>query len=107
MTLDTKVISRLNKLIILVYENRIIANGRLQRIRIIANLCKEGLSTFMISILTHLKSSLNPLTAGAAHIRVFIFYQHIKYHILNMLKIKCDIKQQNLKRVDLHFVESE
>ena len=30
---------------------------------------------------------INPLTAGAAYIRVFIFYYHIKYHILNMLKI--------------------
>ena len=34
---------------------------------------------------------INPLTAGAAYIRVFIFYYHIKYHFLNMLKIKCDI----------------
>ena len=25
--------------------------------------------------------ALNPLTAGAAHIRVFIIYQHIKHHI--------------------------
>ena len=50
---------------------------------------------------------LNPLTAGAAYVRVFIFYQHIKYLILNMLKIKCDINQQDLKRVDLHFVKSE
>ena len=49
----------------------------------------------------------HPLTAGAAYFRVLIFYQHIKYHILNMLKIKCDIKQQDLKRVDLHFVKSE
>ena len=49
----------------------------------------------------------NPLTAGAAYIRVFIFYQHIMYHILNMLKIKCDINQQDLKRVDLHFGKSE
>ena len=51
--------------------------------------------------------SINPLTAGAAYIRVFVFYQHIKYHILNMLKIKCDINQQYLKRVDLHFVKSK
>ena len=51
--------------------------------------------------------SINHLTAGAAYIRVFIFYQYIKYHILNMLKIKCDINQQDLKRVDLHFVKSE
>ena len=51
---------------------------------------------------------LNPLTAGAAYIRVFILYQHIiKYDILNMLKIKCDINQQDLKIVDLHFVKSE
>ena len=50
---------------------------------------------------------VNPLTAGAAYIRVFIFYYHIKYHILNMLKIKCDINQQDLKKVDLHFVKSE
>ena len=49
----------------------------------------------------------NPLTAGTAYIRVFILYSHIKYHILNMLKIKCDINQQDLKRVDLHFVKSK
>ena len=51
--------------------------------------------------------ALNPLTPDAAYIRVFIFYQHIKYHILNMLKIKCDINQHYLKRVNLHFVKSE
>ena len=50
---------------------------------------------------------LDPLTAGAAYIRVFIFYQHIKYHILNMLKIKCDINHQDLKTADLHFVKYE
>ena len=37
---------------------------------------------------------LTCLTAGPAYIRIFIF---IKYHILNMLKIKCDINQQDLK----------
>ena len=58
------------------------------------------ISSFRFSFL------FNSLTAGAAYIRVFIFYQHIKYHILNMLKIKCYINQQNLKRVDLHFVKS-
>ena len=42
---------------------------------------------------------INPLTAGAAHIRVFIFYQHIKYHLLNMLKIKCDINQKELSPI--------
>ena len=30
-----------------------------------------------------------------------------KYHILNMFKIKCDIKQQYMKTVDHHFVKSE
>ena len=50
---------------------------------------------------------VNPLTVGAAYIRVFIFYWHIKYHLFTMLKIKCDINQQYLKTVDLHFVKSE
>ena len=49
----------------------------------------------------------NPLTTGAAYIRVFIFYWHINYHLLNMLKIKCDINQHDLKTVDLHIVKSE
>ena len=49
----------------------------------------------------------NPLTAGAAYMRVLFFYQHIKYHLLNMLKIQFDINQQYLKIVDLHFVKSE
>ena len=50
----------------------------------------------------------NPLTAGAAYIRVFIFLLAHKYHLLNMFKkIKYDINQQDLKRVDLHFVKSE
>ena len=39
--------------------------------------------------------SFNPLTAGDAYIWFFIFYQHLKYHLLNMLKIKCDINQQS------------
>ena len=41
----------------------------------------------------------NPSTAGAAYMRVFIFYEHIGYYLLNMLKIKCDINQQYLKTV--------
>ena len=51
--------------------------------------------------------TLDPLTAGVAYIQVFIFYHHIKYHLLSMLKVKCDINQKYLKRVDLHFVKSE
>ena len=51
--------------------------------------------------------TINPLTAGAASIRVFIFYLHNKDHPLNMLKIKCDFNQQYLKTVDLHFDKSE
>ena len=50
---------------------------------------------------------VDPLTAGAAYIRVFILYWHIKYHILKMLKNKCDINQHDLKRIDLYFVKSE
>ena len=50
---------------------------------------------------------INPLTSDVAYIQFFFFYKHIKYHILNMLKIKCDINQQHLKRIDLHFVKSE
>ena len=37
----------------------------------------------------------------------FHFYWHIKYYLLNMLKIKYDINQQYLKTVYLHFVKSE
>ena len=47
------------------------------------------------------------LTADAAFILFFIFYYQIKYHILNMVKIKCDMNQQDLKRVDPYFVKSE
>ena len=54
-----------------------------------------------------LHGEFSPLTAGAGYIRVFIFYWHIKYHVLNMLKIKGDISQQVLKRVDLHFVKAK
>ena len=47
--------------------------------------------------------NINPLTAGVAYTRVFFFYDALKYHILNMLKIN----QQDLKRVDLNLVKSE
>ena len=50
---------------------------------------------------------LNLLLAGAEYIRVFIFYLHIKYQVLILLKIKCDVNQQDLKGVYLHFVKSE
>ena len=33
--------------------------------------------------------------------------EKVKYHLLNMLKIECDINQQYLKTVDLHFVKYE
>ena len=64
-----------------------------------------GKSPLIFKILSTLLMTFNPLTAGVAYIRVMIFY--IKYHILNMLKNKCDINQQDLKRVDLHVVRSE
>ena len=35
----------------------------------------------VITVYKHFILDVNPLTAGAAYIRVFIFYQHIKYHI--------------------------
>ena len=40
------------------------------------------------------KININLLTAGTELIFSFscVFYYHIMYHILNMLKIKCDIK---------------
>ena len=50
---------------------------------------------------------IDPLTAGAVHIRFLHFYQHIAYQLLNPLKIKSDINQQDLTFVDLHFVKSE
>ena len=49
----------------------------------------------------------NPSPAGAEYIRVFILYYRIKYQLLHMLEIKCDINQQYLKTVDPHFVKSE
>ena len=61
----------------------------------------------IISTLSATTVVFNPLTAGAEYIQVFTFYWHIKYQILIMLKIKCDINQQDLKRVYLHFVKSE
>ena len=53
------------------------------------------------------KNVVNPLTAGAVYIWVFIFFYHIKYRFLNMVKIKCDTNQLYLKIVDLHIVKSE
>ena len=54
--------------------------------------------------------SCNPLTFNR-WCRIYSGFQfllaHIKYHFLNMLTIKCDINQQDLKRVNLHFVKSE
>ena len=41
---------------------------------------------------------INPLTAGAAYIQGVFLLAHFKY---------VDINQQDLKRVDLHFVKSE
>ena len=49
-------------------------------------LCELGILEWNLIVYTW--SPVNPLTAGAAYIRVLIFYKHIKYHLLNMLK--CD-----------------
>ena len=53
-----------------------------------------------------IQPNFNPLTVGAAYIRVSIFYYHIKYRLLNMLKIKCEINQQYLKTVLLTSILS-
>ena len=47
---------------------------------------------------------LNPLTAGHNYIR---FTFQFKCQFLNVLKIKRDINQQHLKKVDLKFVTYE
>ena len=60
----------------------------------------KSIATNSLTLNSH-SDRFTPLTA---FIRVFIFYLHIKYHILNMLKVKCDINQQDLKRDHLHFV---
>ena len=52
--------------------------------------------------------STNPLTANPEYSHFFfIFYNHIKYQLLSIIKIKRDINQQYLKIVDLHVVKSE
>ena len=53
------------------------------------------------------RPELKSSTAGPHIFGFFIFYHHIKYHLLNMLKIKCDSNKQYLKTADLHFVKSE
>ena len=57
--------------------------------------------------LTQSRLILNPSTAGAVDFHFLHFLKHITYHLLNILKIKSDINQQDLKFVDLHFVNSE
>ena len=44
---------------------------------------------------------LNPLTTAPDYIRDFIFYHHIEYQFLKMLRIK-----RHFKIVDLQFVKS-
>ena len=48
-----------------------------------------------------------PYSSGAVIIRFLHLYKHIIYQLLNILKIKSDNNQQNLKFADLHFVKSE
>ena len=51
----------------------------------------------------------SPFTAGPGIYSFFfsLFYYHIMYQLLNMLKIKRDTNQQDSKIVDLYFVKSE
>ena len=67
--------------------------------------CEDGLIQSAVSM--SVWKVINPFSSGAAYIRIFILYEYIKYNLLNMLKKKCDINQQYLKTVDLHFVKSE
>ena len=48
--------------------------------------------------------SLNPLTAGLEYIRVFHFLLSHKVSLSNMLQIKRDVNQKDLKIVNFHFV---
>ena len=36
---------------------------------------------------------------------ILVFSKHIKYQLLDILKMKRDINQKDLKIVDLHFVK--
>ena len=54
-----------------------------------------------------MNNTFDPLTAGAAYIRVFIFILAHYVPPFERVKDKCDINQQYLKTVDLHFVKSE
>ena len=47
------------------------------------------------------------LQPPVSHIFGGFFYYHMKYHLLNMVKIKHDFNQQYFKTGDLHFVKSE
>ena len=67
---------------------------------------RQNKDIFALVAVTTIPIHINPLTAGAAYFWIFIFNKPIKYHLLNMLKIKCDINQQYFKTVDLHFVKS-
>ena len=49
--------------------------------------------------------SFNPLTAGAAYIRVLIFL--LAHKVPHFKYVKDKINQQDLRRIDLHFVKSE
>ena len=45
-----------------------------------------------------MSGAINPLSADSEYTRVFIIYYHIKYHILNMLKMKCNIKSVRFEK---------
>ena len=50
--------------------------------------------------------SFKPSTAGPEYLRFLIFPQHTRYHLSNMVKIKCDINRQYLKIINLHSINS-
>ena len=74
------------------YDSQFSGEIHLRKLSVILQHTDSGGRVYLA--VTYKRIHINPLTAGAAYIRVFSFYKHIKYHLLNMLKIKCDINQQ-------------
>ena len=73
-----------------------------------SKICPDAVKIFYLpnnSLLLGTKCVLSPLTAGPDYISFLYYYWHIKYQLLNMLKIKRDINQQYFNTIGLHFVK--
>ena len=54
----------------------------------------EWMTSLLLLVFLRDRMGYNPFTAGPEYIRFFHFFiSKIRYHILNMLKINCDINQ--------------